>query len=267
MIGFIPRARVAAAGVLAACAMTACASSPRAAIDGSTAAAPTATSTVANAPLTVSGPNTLTQREVRDGWALLFDGASLKGWQTYKGEPITVGWKAVDGALTRAERGGTDIVTSKKYRNYELNLEWKLAATGPAGNSGIFYNVIDTASAIYWGAPEMQVLDDARHADGKSELTSTGANYALNPVAHGLAKSIGEWNSVRIVVKDAHVEHWLNGRKVVDYDLGSADWKKRVAASKFSDKPLYGTAREGRIGLQEHGSFVAFRNIKIKEFK
>ncbi|MEO7520213.1 MAG: DUF1080 domain-containing protein [Gemmatimonas sp.] len=211
-------------------------------------------------------PNTLTPRERNEGWKLLFDGTTLTGWQRYDGAPITAGWKAVDGALTRAERGGSDIVTVQKYRNYELALEWKLSPDGPPGNSGVFYNVIDTGG-IYWGAPEMQILDDARHGDGRSALTSTGSNYALHGVPHGTAKPIGEWNAVRIVVRGNHVEHWLNGAKVVDYDFSSADWKARMMASKFKDRPLYATAREGRIGLQEHGSFVAFRNIRIKETK
>ena len=211
-------------------------------------------------------PNTLTPRERSDGWTLLFDGTSMDGWQRYGGAPMA-GWKAVDGALTRVERGGGDIVTAKSYRNYELALEWKFAPTGPAGNSGIFYNVIDTASAIYWGAPEMAIVDDARHPDGRSELTSTGAVHSMYAVPHGMTRPVGEWNAVRVVVRGDHVEHWLNGTKVVDYQLGSADWKQRLAMSKFNDQPLYGTAREGRIGLQEHGVFVAFRNIRIREIK
>ena len=241
----------------------ACARSPRAVpLEGDAAGVRASTGN----PDEMAPPNTLTSRERGDGWKLLFDGKSLDGWQRYDGAPITAGWKAMDGALTRAERGGSDIVTTRKYRNFELALEWKLSPEGPPGNSGIFYNVIDTGG-IYWGAPEMQILDDARHGDGKSELTSTGANYAINAVPHGTAKPVGEWNAVRIVKRGDHIEHWLNGKKVVEYELGSADWKARVAASKFKDKALYGTAREGRIGLQEHGSFVAFRNIRIKELK
>jgi hypothetical protein len=247
---------------IALCAVAACARSPRAVPNDDVGGARASSGN----PDEMAAPNTLTSRERSGGWTLLFDGKSLDGWQRYDGAPITAGWKAVDGALVRAERGGSDIVTTRKYRNYELALEWRLSPEGPAGNSGIFYNVIDTGG-IYWGAPEMQILDDARHADGKSDLTSTGANYALHPVPHGGAKPVGEWNAVRIVRRGDHVEHWLNGQKVVDYDLGSADWKTRVAASKFKDKLLYGTAREGRIGLQEHGSFVAFRNIRIKETK
>jgi hypothetical protein len=113
----------------------------------------------------------------------------------------------------------------------------------------------------------MQILDDARHPDGRTELTSSGANYALDGVPHGTAKPVGEWNTVRIVAKGAKVEHWLNGKKVVEYEMWSPKWEAAVAASKFKDYPQYGRAKAGHIGLQEHGSYVAFRNIKIRELK
>jgi hypothetical protein len=211
--------------------------------------------------------NTLTEAEKRAGWTLLFDGKTLNGWTEYGGAPVSEGWTVEDGVLLLRGRRARDIVTAKPYAKYELSLEWRLEPTGPAGNSGIFYNVIDTASAIYWGAPEMAVLDNARHPDGKTELTSSGAVHSLYPVAHAHTKPTGEWNAVRLVVNGDHVEHWLNGTKVVEYELGSADWKRRVAASKFADKPLYGTTRSGRIGLQQHGSYVGYRNIKLREIK
>jgi hypothetical protein len=110
----------------------------------------------------------------------------------------------------------------------------------------------------------MAIVDNERHADGRRELTSSGANHSLYPVAHRHTRPVGEWNHIRLIVNRNHVEHWLNGEKVVEYELGSDDWKARVAASKFADKPRYGKATEGHIGLQEHGSFVAFRNIKIR---
>jgi hypothetical protein len=206
--------------------------------------------------------NTLTTEEQKQGWRLLFDGHSTSGWRNYKSDSIR-GWQAVDGALTRVGRGG-DIITADKYADFELVLEWKLSPEGNPGNSGIFYRASEDSSAIYWNAPEMQILDDARHGDGRTPLTSTGSNYALDGVAHGHAKPVGEWNTVRIVVNGNHVEHWLNGTKVVQYELGSDEWKAKVAASKFAQHPQYGKAREGHIGLQEHGSFVAFRNIKIR---
>jgi len=260
------RVTIVAGSLVAAALSAACATSPRAALGGvDGAAAPVGTAT--GSGLTIAGPNTLTPSETRDGWTLLFDGQSLNGWMEYGGAPISEGWTAENGTLVLKGRRARDIVTATRYGKYELNLEWQLLPDGPAGNSGIFYNVIDTASAIYWGAPEMAVLDNARHPDGKTEMTSSGAVHSMYPVAHERTKPSGEWNTVRLVVNGAHIEQWLNGVRVVEYELGSADWQARMAKSKFNDKPLYGTAREGRIGLQQHGSYVAYRNIKIREIK
>ena len=206
-------------------------------------------------------PNTLSSSETGSGWRLLFDGTTTSGWRAYDRPEMPDGWKAVDGALTRVDRAG-DIITVRTYRNFELTLEWKL---GPGGNSGVFYRAALGSDAIYFSAPEMQVLDDALHPDGKSELTSAGADYGLYPAPRGVVRAVGEWNSVRLLVNGNHVEHWLNGRKVVEYELGSADWKQRVANSKFKAWPEYGKAAEGYIGLQDHGDGVAFRNIKLRE--
>ncbi len=211
-------------------------------------------------------PNTLTDAERAAGWMLLFDGKTTDGWRRYGADTMPPGWQAVDGALTRVGRGA-DIITTRQFADFELTLEWKLSPEGPAGNSGIFYRAPESSTAIYWGAPEMQILDDARHGDGRSELTSSGSNYALHGVPHGTARPVGEWNHVRIVAHGAHVEHWLNGKKVVEYALWSPEWEALVAKSKFAEHPQYGRAKAGHIGLQEHGSFVAFRNIKIRELK
>lgn len=253
--------------LLLASAAAACATSPRAALDGGASSGASGTAAGSAPALALVAQNTLSDRERRDGWQLLFDGKSTDGWLSYGGDPITPAWKAIDGVLVLEGRGAKDIVTAKKYRSYELTLDWRLKPDGPAGNSGIFYYVVDTASAIYWAAPEMAVLDNARHPDGKTELTSSGAVHSMYPVPHERTRPTGEWNSVRLVVNGAHIEQWLNGVRVVEYELGSADWKERLAKSKFSDKPLYGTAREGRIGLQQHGSYVGYRNIKIREIK
>jgi hypothetical protein len=210
--------------------------------------------------------NTLTDAEKRAGWRLLFDGKSTDGWRNYRSDSIRSGWQVVDGALTRVGPG-RDIITKEKFADFELTLDWKLSPEGPPGNSGVFYRAVEDSSAIYWNAPEMQILDDARHGDGKNTLTSTGSNYALDGVPHGAAKPIGEWNTVRLVVKGNHVEHWLNGKKVVEYEFGSDAWKEKVAKSKFAPHAQYGKAREGHIGLQDHASFVAFRNIKVRPLK
>jgi hypothetical protein len=152
-------------------------------------------------------------------------------------------------------------MTVEQFANFELRLEWMVA---PGGNSGIFYRVTEDSNQTYKTGPEMQVLDDARHADGQSRLTSAGACYGLYPAPAGVVRPAGEWNQVRIVVNGPHVEHWLNGQKVVEYELGSPDWRERVSRSKFRDWPGFGEARRGHIALQDHGDRVAYRNIRIR---
>jgi len=212
----------------------------------------------------VAAMNSLTAEERAAGWRLLFDGESTNGWRGYKKDTLPAGWEVVDGALTRTGSGG-DIISVDQFRNFELALDWRLSPEGRAGNSGIFYRATEESDEIYWGAPELQILDNARHPDGRSPLTSAGSNYALHGVGHEHARPVGEWNAVRLVVNGSHVEHWMNGTKVVEYELGSADWQRRVAESKFAPHPGYGRVERGHIGLQDHGTYVAFRNIKIRE--
>ena len=207
--------------------------------------------------------NTLTAAEREAGWRLLFDGQSLDGWRRYDGEPMTGGWVVDDGALAHA-RGGRSIITDDVFEDFELSLEWKVE---PGGNSGIFYRAAPGEEEIFHSAPEMQVLDDAAHADGRSPLTSAGSNYGLNGVAPGVVHPAQEWNQSRIVVQGNRVEHWLNGVKVVEYELGSADWRKKVATSKFAQWPAYGQAPRGHVGLQDHGDRVWFRNLKLREIR
>ncbi len=207
--------------------------------------------------------NVLTAAEREAGWRLLFDGRSLDGWRRYDGAPMTGGWVVEDGALAHV-RGGRSIITEDIFEDFELALEWKVE---PGGNSGIFYRAAPGAEEIFHSAPELQVLDDAEHADGRSPLTSAGANYALHGVPRGIVRPAEEWNQVRIVVRGTHVQHWLNGERVVEYELHSDDWKAKVAASKFVEWPEYGQAARGHIGLQDHGNRVWFRNIKLREIR
>jgi hypothetical protein len=204
--------------------------------------------------------NSLTDAEKAAGWRLLFDGSTTTGWRNYGKPTISDGWKVQDGALTRTGAGG-DIITNDQFKNFELSLDWKIE---PGGNSGVFYRASEDTDAIYWNAVEMQVLDDAKHPDGQSPLTSAGAAYDLYPAPRGVVKPANEWNAVRLVVNGNHVEQWLNGVKVVEYEFGSRDWNSKVAASKFAPHPHFGKNTQGHIGLQDHGNVVAFRNIKVR---
>jgi hypothetical protein len=204
--------------------------------------------------------NTLTAAEKKEGWTLLFDGKSLAGWRSFVSPEAPAGWKVVDGTLYRGGAGG-DIMTVAQYDNFELRLEWKLAEKG---NSGIFFHATTEGDEIWHSAPEIQVLDNAGHKDGGVPETSAGANYALHPPVRDVTKPIGEWNDIRLIVKGPHVEHWMNGVKLLEYELWSPDWEKRVKASKFDKIPTYGRAKTGHIGLQDHGDPVWYRNVKIR---
>lgn len=197
------------------------------------------------------------------GWKPLFDGKTLNGWHTYKQQQVPEGWKAQDGALVRVASGG-DIVTNDEFGDFELVLEWKIS---DGGNSGIFYRAVDGQKEIWHMAPEYQILDNTKHADGKSALTSAGSCYALYAPVRDVTKPVGQWNETRIVAKGKHVEHWLNGTKLLEYEIGSSDWSARVAASKFKAYPHFAEQPRGRIGLQDHGNLVWYRNIRIRELK
>ncbi|HIF56835.1 MAG TPA: DUF1080 domain-containing protein [Gemmatimonadetes bacterium] len=214
-------------------------------------------------PLTAQEHNRLTAAERAAGWQLLFDGNSLEGWRGYNSEFMPNGWSVENGMLIRTGPGG-DIITEQQFGDFEFYLEWLV---GPGGNSGVLVRAVEGQEEVYHGAPEMQILDDAGHPDGRSPLTSAGSNYGLHGAPRGIVKSAGEWNSSRIVVVNNQVEHWLNGDKVVEYELGSADWLRRVANSKFAQWPAYGRASRGHIGIQDHGDRVSFRNLKVREIK
>ena len=163
-------------------------------------------------------------------------------------------WQAKDGG---------DIVSQDEYENFELNLEWKIS---PCGNSGIIYNVVESKDYDYvWQTgPEMQVLDNTCHADSRFATHRAGDLYDMIECKYVTVKPPGEWNKVRIIKNNGHVEHWLNGVKVVEYELFSPDWEQRVKKSKFVEYPKYGRALRGHIGLQDHGDEVWFRNIRIR---
>ncbi len=208
--------------------------------------------------------NELSDEEKKDGWTLLFNGTSLEGWRAFKSETPPTGWEIRDGVLARTGAGG-DLMTARQYANFVLDLDYKVSE---GGNSGIMYRVTTDGDRPYYSGPEYQILDNERHADAKNGRDRyAGANYALHPPSQDSGNPAGQWNNARIVVDGNLVEHWLNGEKVVSYELHSDDWKQRVAASKFAEWPMYGKATRGHIVLQDHGDLVEFRNIKIKEIR
>jgi hypothetical protein len=211
--------------------------------------------------------NCLTDAEKAEGWQLLFNGKTLDGWKNYNGDDSCQGWAIEDGCMASQDihtDHGVDIITKKEYTNFELSLEWKMT---PEGNSGIFYHAKeDSANPIYMIAPEYQLLDDIGWGDKVINEQKAGANYAMNaPGQNKKLNPVGEFNVAKIVVKDSLVQHWLNGEKIVEYKLWDEDWQKRKMAGKWKDAPLYGSARSGFIGLQNHGKKVYIRNVKIKE--
>jgi hypothetical protein len=206
------------------------------------------------------GPNTLTAAERAAGWRLLFDGVSTTGWRGFRQSTIPAGWRVVDAALTRVSGGG-DIITIEQFANFELMLEWQIA---PAGNSGIMFRVSEAADATFHTGPEMQVLDNASHPDAGNPLTRAGSCYSLYAPAADVARPAGTWNEVRLVANGAHVEHWLNGVKIVEYEIGSADWIARLSTSSLREFAGYGREPRGHIALQDHGDRVAYRSIKIR---
>jgi hypothetical protein len=198
------------------------------------------------------------------GWRPLFAGTSLSGWRGYKEQTVPAGWSLADGVVTKTG-SANDIITRDQFGNFELAFDWKLA-TG--GNAGVFYRGTEEYDHIYWSAPEYQLLDDANHPDGKSRLTSAGAAYALYPPPAGVVKPANEWNSSLLVVNGNRVQHWLNGQKLLEYELGSPDWQAKVKASKFIAYPNYGRAAHGYIGIQgDHDGTLSIRNMRIREIK
>jgi len=209
--------------------------------------------------------NTLTEKEKNEGWELLFDGQSADKWKMFNGGEVS-GWKIVDGELHNSGVGsdhGGDIITKNEYENFELSLEWKIA---PESNSGVLYHVEEGKTrAIYESGPEYQLLDDNGWPTELEDHQYSGANYAMHVPLGAEVNPIDEWNTTRIVVNNPHVEHWLNGKKVVEYELWSDEWKELKENGKWADFPYYGASKKGHIGLQDHGGLTMFRNIKIRE--
>ncbi len=207
------------------------------------------------------------------GWANLFDGKSLNGWHGYnKGDKQVTNWVIEDGALVclgaAAHDTGGDLATNADYENFELEWEWKL---GKGGNSGVMYHVVEEAryKGPYETGPEYQLIDDVGFPQKLEDWQKTGADYAMNlaDTSVKVLKPIGEWNSSRIVFNKGHVEHWLNGKKIVEFQAWTPEWEKKRTEGKWKDYPDYGTAKTGKIVFQDHAAKAWFRNIRIKEIK
>lgn len=209
--------------------------------------------------------NELTAAEEADGWKLLFDGKTMSGWRTFKNKENDT-WEVVDGTLHCKPKGAAekraDILTVDQFENFDLVFEWKVA---PGDNSGVIYRATEEFDRPYHSGPEYQVIDDLNYPGGLSETQTSASNYDMHAApADKTINPPGEWNRGRIVANGNHVEHWLNGQKVVEYEINSDDWKQRRAGSKWKDVSGYGMSSKGHIDLQDHSGEVWFRNIKIK---
>ena len=218
--------------------------------------------------------NTLSEQEIADGWELLFDGKTLDAWKDYNGDSLTMPWRAVDGCI-QAHGDGSDlsgyIVTRKQYENFILDWDWKLSY---GGNSGMLYHVVEDPyfKVPYVTGPEYQLIDEAgweeTNAPTKLEpWQRLGVDYAMHlpDAAKMRLNPQGEWNNSRIVYDNGHVEHWLNGEKILEFDAYTDEWFALKNSGKWADAPEYGLARRGVICLQDHGYPASFRNVKIKE--
>jgi hypothetical protein len=208
--------------------------------------------------------NKLSKEERKAGWELLFNGKNLNGWKIFQGGEVK-NWKVSDGILSNSGVGSDyvgDIITKKEFQDFELYLEWKIT---PKSNSGIFIRAKEgVAKKIYETAPEYQLLDD-KGRPGLDAAQYTGANYAMDKPVGAEVKPLDQWNVTRIIVNGSNVKHFLNGKKVVEYDFWTEDWKLIKSNSKWKNAPHYGMAKKGHIGIQDHGGLTQFRNIKIKK--
>jgi hypothetical protein len=197
-------------------------------------------------------------------WIVLFDGKSKDAWRGYQRKEFPdKGWVVDHGAFKTIVGGEhVDLVTKQKFRNFELELEWKVS---PGGNGGIFYRAGEEDTEIWHSAPEIQVLDDDQHGDGKNPKTSAGSLYALVAPVGKKLRPVGQFNHFRLVLNKNHGEHWLNGVKVVEYELDSPKLKELIAQSKFKNMPHFAALPEGNIGIQHHGQEVWYRNIRVRE--
>jgi hypothetical protein len=208
--------------------------------------------------------NTLSAAEKKAGYILLFDGKNTNGWRSYNNKPSD-GWEIVNGEIHNKETGvqhRADLTTVEEYGDFELLVDWKV---GKSANSGILYRVIEGDRASYETGPEYQLIDDHGYHAKLEDWQKSGADYAMHPPSAIASKPAGEYNHTKIIVKGAHVEHWLNGQKVADFDFWTPEWNALKAKGKWKDAKEYGMAKKGHIALQDHGGGIWFKNIKIRK--
>jgi hypothetical protein len=211
-------------------------------------------------------PNMLTPGQAAEGWYLLFDGTSMNGWRIFKDQQND-SWEVIDGTLhckpfkDNETNLRSDLISEEQYDNFELSFEWKIS---PQGNSGVMFRVTEEFDQPYASGPEYQLIDDKGYPGDLQPTQLTGANYDMHAPSEEKSNAVGEWNTSKLVVNDNHVEHWLNGTMVVEYDIQSDDWNQKVKNSKWKDFPGYGLAKKGHIDLQDHGNEVWLRSIMIK---
>lgn len=217
--------------------------------------------TVSSCALANAADNQLTPQEQQAGWQLLFDGKDMSKWRNFKSDSINPAWIIEDNAMTLT-KGGGDILTKKQYKNFELQIEWKISTKG---NSGIFVLADEAGKMIYSHAPEVQIIDNEEHPDTEIDSHLAGSIYDLFAAPVAAHKPANTWNKVRIKMQDNHLQVWQNGISTISIVIGSSTWNTLVNNSKFATWQNFATAKQGHIGLQDHGDKVWFKNIKIKE--
>ncbi len=213
-------------------------------------------------------PNSLTDQEKQAGWRLLFDGQTTAGWRGYKSTTMPASWRVENGSLlsrrTAGESSG-DILTVDQFDNFELVWEWKMTE---GNNAGVIYRATEERANPWETGPEYQILDNQRHVDGLNPLSSAGACYSAFAPAKDVTRPVGQWNQSRILADGKHVEHWMNGEKLLEYDIGSRRWHAYVKTSKFFPAAYgqsnWGQVAKGHIGLQDYGGAIEFRGLKLR---
>ncbi|MCS7046875.1 MAG: DUF1080 domain-containing protein [Gemmataceae bacterium] len=219
-------------------------------------------------PMRAQDVNRLSDEEKSAGWRLLFDGQTTAGWRGYKAKAMPASWRVENGSLLSRHQPGQssgDIITADQFDDFELIIDWKMTK---GGNSGVFYRATEEYQHAWQSGPEFQILDNQHHIDGLNPLSSAGACYAVFAPAKDVTKPLGQWNRARILANGKHVEHWLNGEKLLEYDIGSNRWLGHVKTSKFFasayGQSTWGRSLKGHVGLQDYGGAIEFRNIKIR---